>query len=53
MNAYEVRYRDAEDNIRVWATYGYNAQSVTDSAFELLQPGFTIISVMKVPPFDW
>ena len=52
-NAYEVHYVDAEGTKRIWATYGRDALAVTDSAFEMLEPGFRITRVCKVPNFDW
>ena len=50
---YEVTYLDKDGNSRTYATYGTDALAVTNSAAELLQPGFRIIKVRKADNFDW
>ena len=50
---YEVTYLDKEGTKRTYATYGTDAYAVTNSAAELLQPGFRIVKVRKADNFDW
>ena len=50
---YEVTYLDREGKRRTYATYGTDALAVTNSASELLQPGYRVIKVRKSDGFDW
>ena len=50
---YEVAYLDREGKRHTFETYGTDALAVTNSAAELLQPGFRVIKVRKSDDFDW